>query len=69
MAVKPDSKFSQFLTSHLSILQEKYWPTPWCLEARLQTVLGSLFRSQLPNIDYQRLVPSGVGGGQGIVMG
>ncbi|KAF0306306.1 Phospholipase ABHD3 [Amphibalanus amphitrite] len=54
MAVNPDSKFAQFLTSHLSVLQEKYWPTPWCLEARLQTVLGSLFRSQLPNIDYQR---------------
>ncbi|XP_037073675.1 phospholipase ABHD3-like isoform X1 [Pollicipes pollicipes] len=53
-AVKADSKFGRFLESHLSILQEKYWPTPWCLEARLQTILGSLFRSQLPVIDYER---------------
>ncbi|KAI5634130.1 phospholipase ABHD3 [Phthorimaea operculella] len=35
------------LLEALPLVRERYWPTPWCVEARLQTVLGSLLRTWL----------------------
>lgn len=36
-------------------LENKYWPTFWCVESRAQTVLASLLRSQsLPHVNYRR---------------
>ncbi|CAG9132494.1 unnamed protein product [Plutella xylostella] len=43
------------LLASLPLLQARYWPTPWCVEARLQTVLGSVLRSRLlPAVCYRR---------------
>lgn len=51
-----DGKFKNFLASHVPILQEKYWPTFWCFESRLQTAFASLLRSVYPNVKYRRWV-------------
>ncbi|KAK7866133.1 hypothetical protein R5R35_004782 [Gryllus longicercus] len=48
-------KFRDFLEDHVPILKEKYWPTFWCFESRLQTIFASLLRSKfLPDIKYRR---------------
>lgn len=49
-----DGKFKNFLALHVPILQEKYWPTLWCFESRLQTAFASLLRSIYPNVKYSR---------------
>ncbi|KAJ9582949.1 hypothetical protein L9F63_022710, partial [Diploptera punctata] len=60
-----DGKFKDFLLAHLPILQEKYWPTLWCFESRLQTVFASLLRSRLlPNVKYRREILKLSDGGQ-----
>ncbi|XP_066990094.1 phospholipase ABHD3-like [Macrobrachium rosenbergii] len=56
--------WKDFLESHLSILEEKYWPTPWCYESRCQTILASLFRFRLPDLKYRREVLQLKDGGQ-----
>lgn len=53
-----------FLESHLTILQERYWPTPWCYESRCQTILASVLRSRLPHIRYRRELLTLKDGGQ-----
>ncbi|KAL7633273.1 UNVERIFIED_CONTAM: hypothetical protein RMT77_016378 [Armadillidium vulgare] len=53
-ACRPNSQWGSFLEKHLKVLQEKYWPTPWCFESRAQTILASFFRSRLPIINYKR---------------
>lgn len=35
------------LVEGLPLLRARYWPTPWCVEGRLQTVVGSVLRSAL----------------------
>lgn len=53
------------LEAHVALLREPYWPTPWCVEARLQTVLGSLLRSHwLPRLTFRREVFRLSDGGQ-----
>lgn len=43
------------MLERVPLLSEAYWPTPWCVEARLQTVLGSLLRSRwLPPVTFRR---------------
>lgn len=47
--------FRRFLEESVPLLSEHYWPTPWCVESRLQTVLGSILRSRLlPPVKYRR---------------
>ncbi|KAG7166822.1 Phospholipase ABHD3-like 2 [Homarus americanus] len=58
------SEWRRFLETHLTILQEKYWPTPWCYESHCQTVLASLLRLRLPDITYKREVLQLKDGGQ-----
>ncbi len=53
---KPNSRFEAFLLQALPILNEHYWPTFWCFESRLQTILASLVRSTIPDIRYRREV-------------
>ena len=53
---KANSKYESFLKQALPILKEDYWPTFWCFESRLQTILASLVRSTLPHIRYRREV-------------
>lgn len=56
--------WKDFLESNLSILEEKYWPTPWCYESRCQTILASLFRFRIPDLPYRREVLLLKDGGQ-----
>ncbi|XP_030034456.2 LOW QUALITY PROTEIN: phospholipase ABHD3 [Manduca sexta] len=58
-------EFREFLQENVPLLGERYWPTPWCVESRLQTVLGSLLRSSLwPPVVYRREVLVLSDGGQ-----
>ncbi|XP_037803868.1 phospholipase ABHD3-like isoform X2 [Penaeus monodon] len=60
-----DSAWRDFLEENLVILQERYWPTPWCLESRLQTVLASILRYRLlPRVTYRKEVLQLRDGGQ-----
>ncbi|XP_013188528.1 phospholipase ABHD3 [Amyelois transitella] len=60
-----EGPFRQFLENSVPLLQEHYWPTPWCVEARLQTVVGSVLRSHLlPQVHYRREVLKLSDGGQ-----
>ena len=54
---KEGGKLEHFLRRHLEILKDKYWPTFWCFESRLQTVLASMTRRMIPYIYYRREVP------------
>lgn len=54
LACRPDSSWRTFLEKNLNILQERYWPTPWCYESRCQTILASVLRSRIPDIEYRR---------------
>ncbi|XP_052748782.1 phospholipase ABHD3 isoform X2 [Galleria mellonella] len=57
--------FRQFLEENVPLLDEHYWPTPWCVESHLQTVLGSILRSHLlPPQRYRREVLQLSDGGQ-----
>ncbi|XP_063220007.1 phospholipase ABHD3 isoform X2 [Bacillus rossius redtenbacheri] len=39
----------------MPVLNEKFWPTLWCVESRLQTVLAGFLRSTvLPHVKYRR---------------
>lgn len=50
-------EFRNFLEESVPLLDEHYWPTPWCLESRLQTVIGSVLRTRLlPAVNYRRYV-------------
>ncbi|CAG4962565.1 unnamed protein product [Parnassius apollo] len=58
-------EFRQLLEDHVPILNEYYWPTIWCFESRLQTVLGSVLRSLfLPPLRFRREVLRLSDGGQ-----
>jgi abhydrolase domain-containing protein 1/3 len=54
--VKRGGRFENFLSQTLPILKEQYWPTFWCVESRLQTVLASFVRATIPDIKYRREV-------------
>ncbi|XP_069703018.1 phospholipase ABHD3-like [Periplaneta americana] len=49
-----DGKFKDFLSKHVPALQEKYWPSLWCFEARFHTAFASLLRSIQRDIKYKR---------------
>ncbi|XP_004927636.1 phospholipase ABHD3 isoform X1 [Bombyx mori] len=58
-------EFRRVLEERVPVLQARYWPTPWCVESRMQTVLGSVLRSLfLPPLEYQREVVTLSDGGQ-----
>ncbi|XP_053621734.1 phospholipase ABHD3 [Plodia interpunctella] len=60
-----EGPFRQFLEESVPLLSEHYWPTPWCVESRMQTVLGSILRSRLlPPVQYRREVLKLSDGGQ-----
>ncbi|XP_069165749.1 phospholipase ABHD3 [Procambarus clarkii] len=64
LACRRKGAWRNFLETHLTILQERYWPTPWCFESRCQTVLASILRLRLPDIIYRREVLELKDGGQ-----
>ncbi|KAG8222396.1 hypothetical protein J437_LFUL003017 [Ladona fulva] len=48
-------RYQAFLENNVPILREKYWPTVWCFESRVQTILASVLRSSiLADINYRR---------------
>jgi predicted alpha/beta-fold hydrolase len=48
-------KIRSFLSEHLPILNEKYWPTWWIWEGRLQSIMGLFQRiSESEKIPYKR---------------
>ena len=53
---KQNSFYHKFLDGHLPILKEEYFPTFWCFESRMQTILASILRRTLPDINYRREV-------------
>ncbi|CAK1601516.1 unnamed protein product [Parnassius mnemosyne] len=65
MLICRKGEFRQLLEDHVPILNEYYWPTIWCFESRLQTVLGSVLRSLfLPPLQFRREVLRLSDGGQ-----
>nr|AAL28489.1 GM08242p [Drosophila melanogaster] len=60
-----DGPFKQYLIRKVPTLENKYWPTFWCVESRAQTVLASLLRSKsLPRVNYRREILSLKDGGE-----
>ncbi|KAL5286437.1 ABHD3 family protein [Megaselia abdita] len=52
-----DGEFKKYLQKNIPTLENKFWPTFWCVESRAQTVFASILRSKIiPNIDYDREV-------------
>ncbi|XP_059481158.1 protein ABHD1 [Neocloeon triangulifer] len=57
LACNRNSKFREFLENHVPIMREKFWPTVWCFESRLQTVFASVLRQHtLSDIVYRRQI-------------
>ncbi|GFS12709.1 abhydrolase domain-containing protein 3 [Elysia marginata] len=46
-----DAKLRQFLDAHCPIAKEKFWPTWWGFEGRVQTLLRAIIQS-CPRVDY-----------------
>ncbi|XP_012939011.1 phospholipase ABHD3 isoform X2 [Aplysia californica] len=46
-----DEKLRKFITSHCPVVQENYWPTWWCFESRVLTVLRAVIQSK-PKVNY-----------------
>ncbi|XP_064091116.1 protein ABHD1-like isoform X2 [Macrobrachium nipponense] len=38
----------------MPILQENYYPTPWCVDGRLQSIIGCVIRGLMPDMAYER---------------
>lgn len=55
LAINKSAPFKQFLRQNVPILEQKFWPTFWCVESRAQTVFAAILRSQvMPRINYRR---------------
>uniref|UniRef100_A0A6M2DJ76 Putative phospholipase abhd3 n=1 Tax=Xenopsylla cheopis TaxID=163159 RepID=A0A6M2DJ76_XENCH len=60
-----EGPFRNFLLDNVPLLEQKFWPTLWCVEARAQTVLASLLRSRLlPTVKYRREILTLADGGE-----
>ncbi|KAF6202520.1 hypothetical protein GE061_002916 [Apolygus lucorum] len=60
-----DGEFKNFLTANVPLLGEKFWPTVWCVESRLQTLMASFVRAtSIPQVNYRREILTLSDGGQ-----
>ena len=53
MVACASSEFAQFLKQSMPILSEKYWPTFWCYESRIQSALAYILCPGF-NVRYDR---------------
>ncbi|XP_077286849.1 abhydrolase domain containing Hydr1 [Arctopsyche grandis] len=57
--------FRDFLVQNVQLLDEKFWPTLWCFESRLQTIIASVLRTSiLADIQYRREILKLADGGE-----
>lgn len=49
-----DGRFKKVLETGVPVLNEKFYPTPWCFGTHSQTAIANFIRALLPNIMYQR---------------
>ncbi|XP_063155241.1 phospholipase ABHD3 isoform X1 [Candoia aspera] len=61
--VTGSENFSQFLQDQCPVLTEIYYPTIWCWEGHLQTLLRPFITSK-PNVQYRNEVITATDGGQ-----
>ena len=50
-----NGKMHSFLEAHCPVFSEKFWPTVWCIEARAQTIISSVFGKR-PLVPYEKYV-------------
>jgi len=60
---KPGTNFHKLL-DNITLFKEVYRPTLWCWEARMQTILASVMRRSIPDIQYNREIFTFRDGGQ-----
>jgi abhydrolase domain-containing protein 1/3 len=46
-----DKAFRKFIDKHCSISREKFWPTWWCFQSHVQTLLRALIQTNI-NVNY-----------------
>ncbi|XP_068205561.1 protein ABHD1-like [Palaemon carinicauda] len=49
-----EGPWRDFLTENIPVIQERFWPTLWCVDGRLQTIFAHAVRPRLPKVCYQR---------------
>ena len=54
-SISCSGKMHSFLEAHCPVFSEKFWPTVWCIEARAQTIIYSVFGKR-PPVPYEKYV-------------
>ncbi|XP_050523517.1 phospholipase ABHD3 [Daktulosphaira vitifoliae] len=60
-----EGRFKTFIYQNMPVINKKYWPTFWCYEARLQSIVSGYIRSlTVPKIPFKRELLNLHDGGQ-----